>query len=95
MRKIGKKGGRAKITQIAMKKATQNKRSRSNIGKVKMVETVWCGELEEEEEEDVKINPLPTPAFVHFDAGNTETPKFRFTPSLNPKLHKRFTSENH
>ena len=46
-----------------------------------------------ETEEDLHINPLPTPAFVHFEASNTVTPISKFSPILNPRLHKKYQAE--
>ena len=48
----------------------------------------YIGNLQEMEE-DNHINPLPTPAFMHLDAANTETPIYKYTPSLNQRIVKR------
>ena len=55
---------------------------------------VYCKDLNDSIE-DIHINPLPTPAFVHFEASNTETPKFKFTPSLDRRVHRRALSDIH
>lgn len=46
-----------------------------------------------DKEEEIHINPLPTPAFIHFDASNTKTPKYSFVPFLNKNTHRRAKSE--
>lgn len=86
------KGGKAKISQRLMKgkeKTGREKRDRVDIAEQFVV---YCKDLDDSLE-DVHINPLPTPAFVHFEASNTETPKFRFTPALDPRLHRKTHSD--
>lgn len=46
-------------------------------------------------EEDLHINPLPTPAFVHFDANNTETPLYKYTPTLTQRIRQRIQTNHY
>ena len=46
-------------------------------------------------EEDLHINPLPTPAFVHFDANNTETPLYKYTPILTQRIRQRIQTNHY
>lgn len=85
-----KKSTHGRITQSTMKN-----RPSKNVLSINTIEKQlknYCQDLNDTGDE-IRINPLPTPAFMHFDASNTATPRFKFTPSLRPSVHRRARSE--
>ena len=76
---------RRKIAKKSMKVDTRSCKNVSEM-KAKTINQKMLYEMFNDD--DVHINPLPAPAFIHPDSLDVITPKIKHYPFINPRLYK-------
>jgi hypothetical protein len=82
MKKANKKPARSQSSQLSMKSRVKADKS---INDIEIILGECCKDLDDDTLQ-IGINPLPTPAFVHFEACNLDTPRVNFCPGMAPGI---------
>ena len=85
MRSSKKKSLRSQSSQLSMKPKTQYSKTEKEI---EIILDEYCKDLDDDTGQ-IGINPLPAPAFIHFEACNVETPRINFGPAMASVVKKK------